>query len=240
VRILITRPAPDNARTAAALRRSGHEVALSPLLEMEAISAEIPDRNFSAVVLTSGNAARALQMHPLGNKLLSLPVFAVGSHTAEVARDVGFREVHAAAGDKQQLLELLHSRCSGACDPLLYLAGEDRAGELVPQAPTFTIVTAVIYRMVKRGRLDAAVETALVKREIDGVLHFSRRSAETYLECARHAGIERPALSPIHYCLSQQVAEPLASAGASAIRVALQPDERGLLDLLGCSLRIET
>jgi uroporphyrinogen-III synthase len=65
------------------------------------------------------------------------------------------------------------------------------------------------------------------------VLHFSARSAEAYLDCAAHGGIRADALAPVHYCLSRQVAAPLAAAGAAAVRVAPRPDEAALLGLVG-------
>jgi len=37
----------------------------------------------------------------------------------------------------------------------------------------------------------------------------------------------------VHYCLSRQVAAPLASAGA--IRIAPRPDEEALIELLAAS-----
>jgi uroporphyrinogen-III synthase len=41
------------------------------------------------------------------------------------------------------------------------------------------------------------------------------------------------ALAPLHYCLSAQVAEPLAAAGARQIRVASRPEEAALIALIG-------
>jgi uroporphyrinogen-III synthase len=78
---------------------------------------------------------------------------------------------------------------------------------------------------------DAAAQ-ALAAGEIDGVLHFSRRSAEAYLACCRRAGLAQAALAPRQYCLAVQVAEPLAAAGAAQIRIAERPEEPGLLELL--------
>jgi len=37
MRLLVTRPEPDNERTAAALRSMGHAVVLSPLLHIETV-----------------------------------------------------------------------------------------------------------------------------------------------------------------------------------------------------------
>jgi uroporphyrinogen-III synthase len=70
----------------------------------------------------------------------------------------------------------------------------------------------------------------LEQDKIDGVLHFSRRSVESYLDCSRD--IAGPALKPVHYCLSARAAEPLRRAGAARIEVAARPDEASLLVLV--------
>ncbi len=233
MRLLVTRPEPDGERTAAALRARGHNVLVTALLQMQAMDCEIPDGSFSAIIMTSANAARALAEHPRRTELLSLPVFAVGAHTAELARSAGFPEVRCADGDKRQLSAMLRQHASDKRHSLLYLAGEDRAGDLeLPECAR--VVTAVVYRMARRREFDKAVEAALAQRQIDGVLHFSRRSAETYLDCASRCHIRQQALAPLHYCLSRQVAIPLADAGAAAIRIAPRPDEAALIELI-CS-----
>ena len=116
----------------------------------------------------------------------------------------------------------------GAPQPLLYLAGEDRSGELA--VPGLTVRIVVVYRAAKAEIFPTNVRTALEQGSIDGVLHFSRRSVESYLECGRD--LAGPALKPVHYCLSARAAEPLRLAGASQIHVALQPDEASLLALV--------
>jgi uroporphyrinogen-III synthase len=93
--------------------------------------------------------------------------------------------------------------------------------------------TAVVYRALKADHFPPPVAAALAQREIDGVLHFSARSAEAYLDCAARAGIGNQALAPVHYCLSRQVAAPLSVAGAVVVRVAARPDEMAMLELVG-------
>ena len=41
------------------------------------------------------------------------------------------------------------------------------------------------------------------------------------------------ALAPLHVCISRQVAQPLAAAGAAAIRIAPRPDESAMIELVG-------
>ena len=229
MRLLVTRPEPDNARTAAALRNKGHEVVLAPLLYIESVAnAELGEPPWAAVLLTSSNGARALAHHPRRAELLALPVLAVGHSSAEVARTAGFADVTSAGGDANDLARLAAQRFSGARHPLLYLAGEDRSGELA--IPGLTVRTVVVYRAAKAEKFPSAVRSALEEGSVDGVLHFSRRSVETYLDCSRD--LIGPALKPAHYCLSARAAEPLRHAGAPQIHVASQPDEASLLALV--------
>ena len=232
MRLLVTRPPPDGERTAGALRAGGHDVLAVPMLRMQTLSFEVPDRPYAGVVMTSANAARAIAGHPRCAGLAKLPAFAVGAHTAEAARIAGFAHVQCAQGDRMALAATLRERLGAPAQPLLYLAGEDRAGdgELAPSG--VALVTAVVYRMVKAARFSESVTSALRERQVDGVLHFSRRSAHAYVDCAQHAGLLDRALAPVQFCLSRQVAEPLAASGAAGIRIASHPTEAAMLALV--------
>ncbi len=89
----------------------------------------------------------------------------------------------------------------------------------------------VVYRAAMALGFPPAVRAALVAGRLDGVLHFSRRSAEAYLDCARTAGALDRALAAVHSCLSRQVAEPLMAAGAAKVRIAARPEEAALIDV---------
>src|SRR3974377_563402 len=132
MRLLVTRPDPDGERTAGALRGQGPKGLRAPLLRMEIVPSEWPDQDYAAVVLTSANAVRAIQAHSQRSKLARFPVFTVGPRTSEAARKAGFPEAQSANGDKDDLAKLLRTRFGLNDLPILYLAGEDRAGELEP------------------------------------------------------------------------------------------------------------
>lgn len=233
MRLLITRPDPDGQRTAEALRAQGHDVLLVPLLHMEPVDFELPERSYTAVVMTSANAARALQMRPCRARLTSLPAFTVGRHTAQTARAIGFLEVHSADGNRDDLAKLLAVRFGASHATVVYLAGENIAGDLALPPGSATVATVVVYRMVKADRFPPAAQAALMQGEIDAVVHFSKRSAEAYTECARLSGATERALAPFHFCLSHRVAAPLAAHGASRIKIAPRPDEAALIELVG-------
>jgi uroporphyrinogen-III synthase len=116
---------------------------------------------------------------------------------------------------------------------LLYLAGEDRAADLIGEltARGMAAEMRIVYRAVTTP-FPPALIAALKAREIDAVLHFSRRSADNYLAGAREAGLLAEALAPRHVCLSAPIAEPLVGAGASRIAIAARPDEAALIEVL--------
>ena len=230
MRLLVTRPEPDNERTAAALRAKGHDVMLAPMLRIEAIAdADLGAPPWAGVLLTSANGARALAAHVRRGELLALPVLAVGRASADVARAAGFSDVVSAGGDADDLVRLAAARFAGLRLPLFYAAGEDRSRDLAGalSAKGVAVHTVVLYRAVAANEFSSEVRTALMQSRIDGVLHFSRRSVESYLACSQT--IQREALTPTHYCLSERAAEPLRLAGAARIAVSAHPDEASLM-----------
>jgi uroporphyrinogen-III synthase len=233
MRLLVTRPVPENERTALALRELGHEPMLVPVLRIETVAQpELGAPRWTAILLTSVNAARAIAEHPRFRELSTLPVLAVGQASAQAARAAGFKEVTPANGDVNDLGRLAAERFPGVTAPLLYLAGEDRAGDVggLLSAQGIPVRTAVVYRAIKGAQWPPEVRASLERGEIEGVLHFSKRSTEAYLACS--GDMLLTALRPIHYCISARAAEPLREARASRIRVAAGPDEAGLFDLI--------
>jgi uroporphyrinogen-III synthase len=235
VRLLVTRPERDGERTAQALRDSGHEVVLAALMRIEPIAnVEFGEGPWSGLVMTSANALPAVTAHARRAELTRLPLCVVGERSAEAARAAGFGDVRCVGRDVGELIQDIRGSLQRGADPLLYLAGEetsrDLAGDLM--ADGFATRTVVVYRAVKAERLPSSAESALAACEIDGVLHFSRRSAEAFIACARAGGMLDRALAPPHYCLSQQVAGPLKAAGAGDVRIAARPEEAALIALI--------
>jgi uroporphyrinogen-III synthase len=231
MRIAVTRPQADGERSAKILRARGHDVLLAPLMRVEPIAANLAG-NWSAVVVTSANAPGAIAGNPACATLVNLKIFAVGMRSAEAARSAGFTQVETAGGDVHDLVRLIAERQLGRA-PLLYLAGEDRAADLVGELARVGVAAdiRIVYRAIT-APLPATLVEALRAHALDAVLHYSKRSAENFVAGARAAGVEADALAVLHLCLSAQVAAPLEAAGAGAVTVAKHPDEPALLELL--------
>jgi uroporphyrinogen-III synthase len=241
VAVLVTRPHPDNEATRAHLRARGFGALLAPMLRFEPLPFhDDHDAKYDAVILTSANALRAIDL--AGSRLLRLPLFAVGAHTADAARAAGFADVIAARGDAGALRDLVFARVKAGklrkAATLLYLAGADLsrdvAGELGERG--LTVLSHTAYRMTPVTSLPPEVSEAFMANGITAVLHYSRRSAQAFLEAVRAGGLEISALALPQCCISASVAAILHDAGAIKVMVAASADENALLDTLGRAL----
>jgi uroporphyrinogen-III synthase len=233
MRVVVTRPHPQGERTAAALAARGHDVWKVPLMTIEPVAADFSGI-WSAVAITSANAPAAITGNAGWDTLMKLPLYAVGGRSAEAAREVGFTQVTSADGEARDLVQVLRERHNDRKAPLLYLAGENRAADLVGELKAHGIAAEmrVVYRAVTMPFPDELAAALEAGGDVQAVLHFSRRSADNYVAGARGAGVTEQAMAVRHYCLSEQVAEPLRAAGAHRVMVAPRPDEVALIELV--------
>jgi uroporphyrinogen-III synthase len=242
--VLVTRPYPDAEATASALRAKGLEVLLAPMLRFEPVAFhDDADAHYSAVIVTSANALRGIEPHLAGSRLLRLPLFAVGAHTAAAAQSAGFHNVIPASGDAAGLRDCVLAGVKAKelkkASTLLYLAGADLARDLAGELGErgFTVVTHTTYRMIPVPNLPREARDAFAASRIGAVLHYSRRSARAFLEAARAGGVEISALAIPQCCISGAVALVVRDAGAAQVAVAASPDEMALFEALARALR---
>jgi uroporphyrinogen-III synthase len=244
VTVLVTRPAPDNEATASALRARGFEVLLAPMLRFEPVAfQEDKDAQYGAVLVTSANALRGIEPHLKGSRLLKLPLFAVGEHSASAAGGMGFENVIPAHGDaaslRDSVLASVKAKELKKTSTLLYLAGADLARDLAGELGErgFTVVTHTTYRMNPVAGLPRETSEAFAANRVEAVLHYSRRSARAFLEAVRTAGVEISALAIPQCCISAAVASVVRDAGATRVMTAASPDENALFEVLDRALR---
>src|SRR6202521_5582689 len=242
--VLVTRPHPDDESTASGLRARGFEVLLAPMLRFEpAAFHEDADADYGAVIVTSANALRGIEPQLKASRLLKLPLFAVGEHTATAASDIGFKHVISAKGGAASLRDLVvasvKAKVLKKTSLLLYLAGADLARDLASELGErgFRVVTQTTYRMAPVTSLPRETCDAFAANQVEAVLHYSRRSARAFLDAARAAGVEISALAIPQCCISAEVASVVRDAGATQVVVAASPDENALFEALDRALR---
>jgi uroporphyrinogen-III synthase len=227
MRVLVTRPEADAARTAVALAERGHTPVLAPLMTVVPTGEPAPDGVPDALVLTSAHAVAFLAAADR-----AMPVFAIGERTAEVARQAGFRDVRASAGDGAALASSIAGRIP-AGRVLLHVAGRHRKAE--PEASLraagFAVRVWEAYEAKAAPALPADLAALLGAGQIDAALHYSRRSAALLLALADAAGLRSAMAGIAHLCLSADAAAPLGPL-AAPVAVAAEPHEVALLAVL--------
>jgi uroporphyrinogen-III synthase len=234
MRLLVTRPEPDAAREAERLAARGHEAVLAPLLAIEFV----PDpplqlEGAQGLLVTSRNALRALAFHRELGKACKLPLFAVGEATANAAKELGFADVISGPGTGAALAELILRKLDPKRGPLVHLAGETLAFDLKAalERHGFTVYRPVLYRAVPARELPAEALRLLKAGTLDGVILMSPRTAKTFAALLARHGLVTQGMSLVCYCLSEAVAEAVATLGLEA-RVAARPREEDVLALV--------
>lgn len=232
MRLLITRPLEESGALAEELRALSHDCLIEPMLTVAPIADAVPDlTDVQAVLLTSANGARALALHDVRR---DIPVLTVGAATAEAARKAGFPNVESAGGDVAMLADLVRQRLKPENGVLLHVAGTAVAGDLAGDLGRdgFILRRAVLYRADKASKLSPACIEALKAGRLDGAVFFSPRSAATFIELVRAAGLDSTLSGLAMYALSQAVADAAGTLRWGATHVAKRPEKSALLALL--------
>ncbi|SFK04247.1 uroporphyrinogen-III synthase [Methylocapsa palsarum] len=234
MQVLLTRAQDQALRSAAKLQAKGHSSLISSVLEMVPTGADWPKGVLDGVLATSAQAFDLLSDSPewpLPEARRLLPLFLVGERTGKAARDRGFMGAALIAPDARMLASDIGSRIEGA-GRLIYLAGRDRKPDLEAQLKDLghDVLTIEVYAAQPAESLTAEAVAGLSSGAIGAVLHYSRRSAEIFLDLAHDAGLDVSDL--IHIAMSPDAAEPLWAAGFSNVRACEKPEEQAMLELV--------
>jgi uroporphyrinogen-III synthase len=236
LRALVTRPRAEAAALAEALTARGIESIVEPLLEIHYRDEPAPDlAGVQAVLCTSANGVRALAR--LGGER-AVPLFAVGEASAARAREEGFALVESAAGNVDDLAQLVQERLRPEQGRLLHVAGSDVAGDLAGELRRagFAVERAVLYEARPAAGLSGATARALVAGLVDFALFFSPRTAAVFARLAEPAGIAAALRNVIAVSISAAADAALTGIEFRARHVATAPDQRGLLAALDAIL----
>ena len=233
MRLLLTRAPEDAERTRAKLQAAGHHVTAAPVITIVPARPTWPGGVVDAVLATSGHAFPTLASapQPSAEARRLMPLMLVGRRTEEMARRHGFHGAALVAPDAARLAAEIGA-LTAKPRRLLYLAGHDRKPDLERELAAIdrppTLVECYTARPVEA--LAAPAEAAIAAGAIEGILHFSRRSAELFIALTKKAGLD---LGPArHFCLSDDVAAPLRDAGYTLVDTAEVPNETALLAML--------
>jgi len=231
---LVTRPEEDARPLAEALRTRGLAVVIEPLLAIrplpEAAEGLAQDlAGVQALLFTSANGARAFAaLSPRRD----IGVLAVGDATATAARSLGFTAVESASGDVQDLARLAAERLKPAAGPLFHAAGSAVAGDLAQllAASGFELRRRMLYESRPAEAFTAEALAALKMGAIDLVLLFSPRTAASFTQLAKAAGVDTRTMTAL--ALSPNVALAVRELDWKTVETAARPDLSAMLELV--------
>jgi uroporphyrinogen-III synthase len=206
--LLVLRPQPAAAVTAARARDMGLDPVIAPLFEIRSLPFEPFDAaDYDAVLLTSANGARH------GSEgLTALPCFAVGEASAAAARLAGFEKVTAGSSDGAAAVAMMaRARVRRAAHP----CGRDR---MALAHPDIRIDSRPVYAAEP---LDVAPETFAAP--CVALVHSARSARRLAQVVADRSGIAIAAISA--------AAAQAAGEGWAAKAAAASPRDEALLEL---------
>ncbi|MGX5848287.1 uroporphyrinogen-III synthase [Mesorhizobium sp. PL10] len=233
MRVLVTRPQPGASRTMRRLQELAFEPILLPLTETVTlpVDANAAGDNAAAVAITSANAVRHAPKE-LIDALAVLPCHAVGARTAEAARAAGFLSVSEGPGDAEKLAEAIAAGLSGKV--IVYLTGRVRfpAFEARLRQAGVEVRGIETYDTIALEYSDDQVRARLSSQPVDAVLLYSASAAVVMQTLASRAGLHYLFEKTQAFALSERIAATLGDTVGKKIRVAREPREEALLDLL--------
>ena len=120
--ILLTRPLDDCKELILKFKQLGHKVSHLPVIKIESKKyEELKYEEFNAIIFTSSNAIRNLDLKKINKKIYC---FCVGSATEKIAKVNGFQNVYTADGNVNNLKEIILQNFTNKNKKLLYVSGE--------------------------------------------------------------------------------------------------------------------
>ena len=236
--VICLRPQPDCGLDVAELTRQAVQAVALPMLQVAYLSA--PQVLFSSVgqlssyqgiVITSKQASRYLAEHAeTSPEMRRLPVWSVGTGSADILRQVGFEIAYTGNGNAADLADQICQQ--GASGPLLWLSGRnvylDMAARLNGRG--ITVNRQVVYHTEGLLTPYQAVQDHLMSAQPAAAIIFSSRTlAQFELWLDEYVPEAKPAQLTV-LSASAGLAQEARAAGFLALQ-ADSPDRQAVLHL---------
>ncbi|MEM7442894.1 MAG: uroporphyrinogen-III synthase [Pseudomonadota bacterium] len=233
MRWLVTRPRTDAERVAKALADIGHRVLICPLTSVRFTNPPLPDWTTSQAILATSRHGVVAWARLTERR--DVPIFTVGSATADVARYAGFREVKSADGDADALVDLVLKEIKPDNGSLIRVRGAVARGSVAERLSKagFQVHSTIVYDVETATHLPDEAKQALMRATVDGVLFFSPRSAALFARLVDDAALGGCLSDLMALCLSPAIAKCLDQDRWRAIRTASSKDLAALIALAG-------
>ncbi|MCH2038027.1 MAG: uroporphyrinogen-III synthase [Rickettsiales bacterium] len=237
VTALILRPKEDAEQTVEQLSAIGIRSVMSPLLTIipcpDSVSKwrEVAKDSIELLIVTSANAIR---MFADITDDRDLPLVTVGSNTAEIAKKLGFKNVQSADGNIENLKDFILEQYKEPTGAFVYLCGtvvsDDSTAFL--RDKNYSASSIEVYEALPVKKIDPVIINDLKNGVIDAILFHSARTAEIFSQIVKKAKLKEQFKSISIFCISQKVADEVASFEWKKVYVAASPNGDAMIQSL--------
>lgn len=224
VTLLMTRPRPGSEQF---LRQLPANVldqvtpVVAPLLKIERGGETVVLTNVAGVIFTSVNGVRAA---PVPSQSREMPAYCVGTGTARVAQELGWRVDATGANADELVATLIGSQTQG---PLVHLCGRHTRGKIAERLGSAGCQTRrqVVYDQKLMPIDDKILATLQESGPVIAPI-FSPRTARQFVSQCRE-------IRHLHLvAMSSAVAEPLSAMAHLTLSVAKQPNAASMASVV--------
>ena len=203
--IVITRPKEDSSHLIKKLIKLGHVVTHLPVIKIQKLETKkINLQNYEAVIFTSSNAIRFMNIEKFNSKI---KCFCVGSVTELTAKQAGFINTYSSEGTVDSLIELIIRTLDIKSGKLLYLSSEfiskDLDGDLISAG--YSVDRISNYTSLPIEQIDEKTLIFLKKNLPDVFFIYSAKSAKNLFNLINKYSLLNVVTHSNLMCISEKV-----------------------------------
>ena len=228
--IVITRPKEDSLFLIDRLEKLGHIVTHLPVIKIEGLKTKkINFKNYKAVIFTSSNAIKFLNVEKFDSKI---KCYCVGKHTELVAKKAGFINTISSEGTVDSLIELIIRSFDNKSGKLLYLSSEfiskDLDIDLIKAG--FSVERVSNYTTLPVEEIDNKTLNFFEKNPPDAIFIYSAKSAKNLFNLINKYSLLNVVTQSNLMCISEKVLSVLKQIKWKKVFVFSPGEEEFLLN----------
>lgn len=213
------------------LEQIGYSVTIEPILEIIPVRFQKDIFKWSkAFIVTSKHASSQIANFKGIDK--SIPIYTIGSGTAESLIVEGFTNVHIATVAAKSLLDLIQNKQKLADGLITYLSGwnitQDLAHFLAMNG--YKAQRVVCYKALQSQKLSPLTHELIKRKEIDCILFMSGRTADAFCNICNNNGLSKHLKSIIAVTMSEEIGNAIRKQKWQDIKVAKHPSTEAILE----------
>ena len=203
--IIITRPKEDSLYLIEKLTKLGHVATHLPVIKIEKLEPEkINLTNYEAVIFTSSNAIRFMNIEKFNSKI---KCFCVGNATEFTAKQAGFVNTYSSGGTVDSLIELIMRTIDNKSGKLLYLSSEFISKNLDKDLINagYSVDRISNYTSLPTNEINENTLNFLKKKPPDVIFIYSSKSAKNLFKLINKYSLLNVVTHSNLMCISEKV-----------------------------------